>query len=187
MTEIITPAPVVEDSNTEAVLAVSTDDQLIRQLTERAQAQGLSLTGEDGLLRQLTKLVLEAGLEAEMTEHLGYEKHQAQGRNGENSRNGTRAKTVLTEVGPVEIEVPRDREGSFAPATVRKRQRRLHGVDSMVISLVAKGMTTGDVQAHLAEVYGTEVSRETISNITDSVMEKMAEWQGRPLDARSTR
>lgn len=183
MTEIITSVPAVEDSNTKAALAVAADDQLIRQLTERAQAQGLSLTGEDGLLRQLTKLVLEAGLEAEMTDHLGYEKHQVEGRNGENSRNGTRAKTVLTEVGPVEIEVPRDREGSFAPTTVRKRQRRLHGIDSMVISLVAKGMTTGDVQAHLAEVYGTEVSRETISNITDSVMEKMAEWQGRPLDS----
>jgi putative transposase len=179
----VAPAPVVaEDSNAEVALAVSTDDQLIRQLTERAQAQGLSLTGEDGLLRQLTKLVLEAGLEAEMTGHLGYEKHQVEGRNGDNSRNGTRGKTVLTEVGPVEIEVPRDREGTFAPVTVRKRQRRLHGVDSMVISLVAKGMTTGDVQAHLAEVYGTTVSRETISNITDSVLEKLAEWQNRPLD-----
>jgi transposase-like protein len=171
-----------EESNTEAVLAVSTDDQLIRQLTERAQAQGLSLTGEDGLLRQLTKLVLEAGLEAEMNAHLGYEKHQVEGRNGENSRNGVGTKTLLTEVGPVEIEVPRDREGTFTPTTVRKRQRRMGGVDSMVISLVAKGMTTGDVQAHLAEIYGTEVSRETISNITDQVMEKMAEWQSRPLD-----
>jgi transposase-like protein len=173
---------VAEESNTGTALAVSTDDQLVRQLTERAKAEGLSLTGEDGLLRQLTKLVLEAGLEAEMSEHLGYDKHQVEGRNGENSRNGTRAKTVLTEVGPVGIEVPRDREGTFAPATVRKRQRRLHGVDSMVISLVAKGLTTGDVQAHLAEVYGTEVSRETISHITDSVLEKMAEWQNRPLD-----
>jgi len=185
LTEIASALVAAEESNNadaEAVLAVSSDDQLIRQLTDRAKAQGLSLTGEDGLLRQLTKLVLEAGLEAEMTEHLGYEKHRVEGRNGENSRNGTRAKTVLTGVGPVEIEVPRDREGTFTPVTVRKRQRRMGGIDSMVISLVAKGMTTGDVQAHLAEIYGTEVSRETISNITDSVMEKMAEWQGRPLD-----
>lgn len=89
---------------------------------------------------------------------------------------------MLTEVGPVEIAVPRDRDGSFEPKIVKKRQRRLTGVDEMVISLAAKGLTTGEVQAHLAEVYGTDVSRQTISTITDKVLEGMAEWQNRPLD-----
>jgi transposase-like protein len=159
------------------------DEQLLAQLAGRAAAKGLSLAGEGGFLQQMTKLVLQAGLEAEMTSHLGYDKHAVEGRNGGNSRNGTRSKTVLTEVGPVDIEVPRDRAGTFAPVTVAKRVRRLRGVDEMVISLVARGMGTGDVQAHLAEVYGTNVSRQQISDITDAVVEKMTEWQNRPLDA----
>ena len=141
------------------------------------------MAGEGGLLAQLTKLVLEAGLEAEMTSHLGYDKYDPTGRDRGNSRNGVRAKTVITEVGPVQIEVPRDRDASFEPVTVPKRVRRLRGVDEMVISLVARGMSTGDVQAHLAEVYGTNVSRQQISTITDAVVDKMAEWAGRPLDA----
>jgi transposase-like protein len=118
-----------------------------------------------------------------ITGHLGYDKHDPAGKNGGNSRNGTRAKTVLTDVGPVEIAVPRDREGSFEPRIVKKRQKRLSGVDEMVISLAAKGLTTGEVQAHLAEVYGAEVSRQTISTITDKVLDGLAEWQNRPLDA----
>ena len=99
-----------------------------------------------------------------------------------NSRNGTRSKTVITEIGPVELDVPRDRDGTFEPLTVRKGQRRLDGVDSMVISLTAKGLTTGEVEAHLAEVYSTDISRETISKITDRVLAELAEWQTRPLD-----
>jgi len=158
------------------------DAQLLRQLAGRAAAGGLSLAGEGGFLQEMTRLVLEAGLEAEMSAHLGYDRHESAGRDGGNSRNGVRAKTVLTEVGPVDIQVPRDRDASFAPATVPKRVRRLRGVDEMVISLVARGMTTGDVQAHLAEVYGTSVSRQQISAITDAVVEKMTEWQNRPLD-----
>ncbi len=168
----------------DAPLAWDTGDaQLVRLLAERAQADGISLAGEGGLLAQLTKLVGEAGLEAEMTAHLGYDKHDPAGRDGGNSRNGTRTKTVLTEIGPVAIEVPRDRAASFAPVTVPKRVRRLRGVDEMVISLVARGMTTGDVQAHLAEVYDTRLSRQQISDITDTVLERMGEWQNRPLDA----
>jgi putative transposase len=159
------------------------DEQLIDELVGRAQAEGLQLTGEGGLLQQLTKRLLESALEGEITDHLGYDKHDPAGKNGGNSRNGTRAKTVLTDVGPVEIAVPRDREGSFEPKIVKKRQKRLSGVDEMVISLSAKGLTTGEVQAHLAEVYGAEVSRQTISTITDKVMDGMAEWQNRPLDA----
>jgi transposase-like protein len=156
--------------------------ELARQLAERAQAEGLSLTGPGGLLGRLTKVVLEGALEGEMDAHLGYAKHDPAGRDGGNSRNGHRAKTVLTEAGPVEIDVPRDRDASFAPKIVAKRQRRLGGVDDLVISLVAKGLTTGEVQAHLAEAYGAQVSRDTISTITDRVLEGLAEWQSRPLD-----
>ena len=117
-----------------------------------------------------------------MDAHLGYAKHDPAGNGSGNSRNGKRVKTVLTDVGPVQIEVPRDRDARFEPQIVAKRQRRLGGVDDMVISLVAKGLTTGEVQAHLAEIYGVEVSRETISKITDRVLEGLAEWQSRPLD-----
>jgi putative transposase len=171
---VVLPPPADPAGEARAAVAV--------QLVEEAQANGVSLVGPDGLLADITKRVLELGLEVEMSEHLGYEKHAAEGRNGANSRNGTRSKTVLTDIGPVEIEVPRDRDGTFEPQTVRKRQRRLEGVDSMVISLSAKGLTTGEIAAHLAEVYGTEVSRETISKITDAVLEEMAGWLARPLD-----
>src|ERR1035438_5569608 len=153
-----------------------------RPLAERARAEGLSLPGPGGLLGRLTKVVLESALEGEMDAHLGYARHDPAGNGSGNSRNGKRAKTVVTDVGPVQIEVPRDRDASFEPRIVAKRQRRLGGVDDMVISLIAKGLTTGEVQAHLAEIYGVEVSRETVSNITDRVLEGLAEWQSRPLD-----
>jgi len=158
------------------------DEQLVRQLTERARAEGLQLTGEGGLLGRLTKMVVESALEGEMDDHLGYERHDPAGRNGENSRNGKRAKTVLTEAGPVEVAVPRDRDSSFEPKLVAKRQRRLSGIDDLVISLSAKGLTHGEISAHLAEIYGAEVSKQTISTITDRVIEGMTEWQNRPLD-----
>src|SRR6516162_9328234 len=156
--------------------------ELARQLAERAQAEGLQLTGPGGLLGRLTKVVLEGALEGELDAHLGYARHDPAGRDGGNSRNGHRAKTVITDVGPVEIDVPRDRDASFEPKIVAKRQRRLGGIDDMVISLVAKGLTTGEVQAHLAEIYGTQVSRDTISAIPDRVLDGLAEWQSRPLD-----
>jgi len=158
------------------------DAQVVAELVARAQAEGTPVGGEGGLLQQLTKLVLEASLEGEMDAHLGYAKHEAVGRDGKNSRNGKRSKTVLTETGPVEIEVPRDRDASFEPQIVRKRQRRLDGIDGIVLSLSAKGLTTGEISAHLAEVYGASVSKDTISSITDRVVEGMAEWQSRPLD-----
>ena len=159
------------------------DEQLLRELTERARAGGLKLTGEGGLLGELTKMVIEGALEGELDDHLGYGKHDPAGRDGGNSRNGHRAKTVITDTGPVEITVPRDRDSSFEPKIVAKRQRRLTGVDEMVISLPAKGLTHGEICAHLAEVYGAEVSTQTISAITDRVMDGMSEWQNRPLDA----
>jgi putative transposase len=174
-------------NKTETVPAASVstpvvDRQVVAELVAAAQAEGMPLSGEGGLLAQLTKLVFESSLEGEMDAHLGYGKHDAAGRDGGNSRNGTRSKTVLTEAGPVELVVPRDRDGSFEPKIVRKRQRRLGGVDGIVLSLTAKGLTTGEVSAHLAEVYGASVSKDTISTITDRVLEGMAEWQSRPLD-----
>src|SRR5215469_9307603 len=157
------------------------EQKLAEELVARAREQGVSLTGPDGLLKQLTKTVLETALNQEMTEHLGHEKH-GQPVAG-NVRNGTRPKTVLTEAsGQVGIEVPRDRAGTFEPQIVRKRQRRLTGVDEIVLSLYAKGLTTGEISAHFAEIYGASVSKETVSRITDRVIDEMQAWQARPLD-----
>ena len=176
----------MSDAAVEGVAAAATDsastDEAIGRLVDQAQAEGLNLTGPGGLLSELTKRVLESALEGELDGHLGYAKHDPAGRNGGNSRNGHRTKTVLTETGPVDIDVPRDRDSSFEPQIVRKRQSRLTGVDDLVISLSAKGLTHGEIAAHLAEVYGAEVSKQTITAITDRVVEDMAEWQNRPLD-----
>jgi putative transposase len=182
MSDVIVSVEAVEEGRPSELPADLLDEQLIGRLVDRARSEGLQLTGEGGLLQQLTKRVLESALEGEITGHLGYEKHDPAGDGSGNSRNGTRSKTVLTEIGAVEIEVPRDREGSFEPQLVKKRQRRLTGVDEMVLSLSARGLTHGDISAHLAEVYGASVSKTTISTITDKVMDGMAEWQNRPLD-----
>jgi transposase-like protein len=161
----------------------SAEQQAAAELVRQAKERGLSLTGPGGLLKQLTKTVLETALNEEMTEHLGYEKHDPAGAGSGNIRNGTRGKTVLTEAsGQVEIDVPRDRVGTFEPQIVRKRQRRLNGVDEIVLSLYAKGLTTGEISAHFAEIYGASVSKETISRITDKVIEEMQDWAVRPLD-----
>jgi putative transposase len=177
---------VIDEATAEAVVgpvpADSVDEELVRQLSERARAEGLRLTGEGGLLARLTKIVVDSALEGEMEDHLGYARHDPAGRDGGNSRNGTRSKELLTEAGPVQIAVPRDRDGSFTPQLVRKRQRRLSGLDDLVISLSAKGLTHGEICAHLAEIYGAEVSKQTISTITEKVLEGMTAWQNRPLD-----
>jgi len=151
-------------------------------LVDRARSEGVSLTGEDGLLTSMVREVLQAGLDVEMADHLGYEPYESTGRNSGNSRNGSYQKTVKTDVGPVELRMPRDREGTFEPVTLPKHVRRLEGLGANVISLYAKGLTTGEIQAHLAEIYDTEVSRETISKITDAVLPDMVAWQSRPLD-----
>jgi putative transposase len=156
--------------------------QLAEQLLAQAKEQGVELVGPNGLLNQLTKNVLETALDAEMTEHLGYDRHDPIGRGSGNSRNGSRAKTVLTEIGPVHIEVPRDTNSSFEPQIVKKRQRRLSGIDEIVLSLTAKGLTTGEIAAHFADVYGATVSKDTIRRITDKVIAEMTEWCNRPLD-----
>lgn len=154
--------------------------ELAERLLAQAKEQGVSLVGPGGLLNQLTRNVLETALEAELTEHLGHEHGQTP--IAANMRNGTRSKTVLTEIGPGEIEVPRDRDGSFEPVIVPKRKRRLDGIDQIVFSLSARGLTTGEIAAHFEEVYGAKVSKDTISRITEKVASELAEWSARPLD-----
>jgi putative transposase len=156
------------------------DAELAEELIARAREQGVELLGEHGLLRQMTKAVLERGLAEELTEHLGYEPHERAGTG--NSRNGTTPKRLHTEAGTVDLEVPRDRAGSFEPRLVRKGQRRLDGLDRIVIGLYARGMTVRDIRAHLVEVYDVEVSPDLISKITDAVLDEVREWQARPLD-----
>lgn len=176
----------MEDSELRGLPVVGGTPDLMRawaqELVSRARTEGVDLTGEQGLLTSMVREVLQAGLDVEMTEHLGYEPYESVGRGSGNSRNGVYPKTVTTDVGPVDLQMPRDREGTFAPATVLKHVRRLEGLGANVISLYAKGLTTGEIQAHLAEIYGTEVSRETISKITDEIVGDMLAWQRRPLD-----
>src|SRR3954454_21153633 len=162
----------------------SAEAEAAREFLKLASDRGLSLPGPDGLLKQLTKNVLETALNEEMTEHLGHEKNRATGgRESANVRNGSLPKTVLTAAtGPVQIEVPRDRDGSFEPVIVKKRRRRLAEVDEVVLSLSARGLTTGEISAHFAQIYGASVSKETVSRITERVVEEMVEWQNRPLE-----
>ena len=159
------------------------DDELADQLLGKAQAEGVELLGPEGLLSQVTKAVLERALAGEMTGHLGYEKHDPAGRGSGNSRNGATGKTVLTDVGAVDLAVPRDRNGTFEPRIVRKGQTRLKGFNEKIIALYARGMTTRDIRAHLREMYDVDVSPDLISRVTDGVLEELQEWQGRPLDA----
>ena len=161
----------------------SAEQAAAEELVRRAREQGLSLTGPDGLLKQLTKVVIETALDQDLTEHLGHAKNTPAGNESGNVRNGSRPKTVLTEgTGQVGIEVPRDRDGTFEPQIVKKRQWRLGGAGEIVLSLYAKGLTTGEISAHFAEIYGASVSKETVSRITDRVIEEMQAWAARPLD-----
>lgn len=164
---------------------LSPEQAAAAEMVAIARQNGLDLTGPDGLLKLFTKNVLETALNEEMTEHLGHEKNRVDaGRDSTNVRNGSRTKTVISDaVGEIEISVPRDREGSFQPQIVRKRQRRLGSVDEVVLSLYAKGLTTGEISAHFTEIYGASISKETVSRITDLVIAEMEEWRNRPLDA----
>src|SRR5947207_150249 len=155
---------------------------LLDRVVEQAETGELALTGEGGFLPEMVKAVLERGLAAELTGHLGYEKGDPAGRGSPNSRNGSSPKTVATEVGPVPLAVPRDRDGSFEPRLVPKGARRAGGLDEMIISLYAGGMTVRDIQHHLARTIGTELSHDTISRITDAVAEEVKAWQARPLE-----
>lgn len=140
------------------------------------------LLGENGLLKQLTKAVVEAALNGEMTHHLGYEKYEAKGRRSGNSRNGSYPKTMIGDQGEVTIEVPRDRNGEFEPRIIKKGQTRFDGFDGKVISLYGRGMTVREIQQHLEEMYGVEISPALISTVTEAVMEEVRDWQNRPLD-----
>ncbi len=154
----------------------------IDALLKDAKATGTPVDGVDGLLNKMTKAVLERALQVEMTEHLGYEAGDPAGHGTGNSRIGKSTKTVSTRNGPVEIEVPRDRNGSFEPTIVPKRARRVGNLDDLVLSLYSRGMTTRDIEAHLREVYGVQASRELISNVTEVVVDEIKAWQSRPLD-----
>ncbi len=174
--EVVVPPP--------GGLTVTGDLEAIAgRLVEQARAEGISLTGDGGLLPTLVAQVLETGLAAELTEHLGYERHAVEGHHSGNSRNGSCTKTVTTEIGPVAIQVPRDRNSTFEPTLVPHGTRRLDGLETQVISLYASGLTTGEIAAHLAEIYGTSISNDTISRITDAIVADMEAWQPRPLDA----
>lgn len=176
-------APAPNEQSVAAKDMTAANAAVIRQMVLAAKDAGVDLTGPGGLLKQLTKMVIETALDEEMSEHLGYDKHDPAGRGSGNSRNGVRSKTVITDnAGPVRIEVPRDRDGSFEPQLVKKRQRRLGDLDAMVLSLYAKGLTTGEISAHLGEVYGASVSKDTVSRITDRVIEEMQIWWARPLE-----
>lgn len=141
------------------------------------------LMGEHGILKQLTKALVERCLQAEMTDHLGYSKHASEGRGSGNSRNGLSKKTIVGEFGEAEISVPRDRQGRFEPVLVAKGQTRFTGFDDKIIALYARGMTTREIQGHLQEAYGVEVSPTLVSNVTDAVLEEVKAWQARPLEA----
>jgi putative transposase len=158
------------------------DDLIDKLLIGTDTKTGEDLFGKGGLLKTLTKRLIERILEVEMTGHLGYEKNAIAGNNTGNSRNGKTKKVVKTGNGAVEIVVPRDRESDFQPVLVGKRQGRLSGLDDTILSLYSKGMTVRDIQAHLEEMYGTEISRDLISTITDAVLEDVNAWRGRPLD-----
>ncbi|MEO1057708.1 MAG: IS256 family transposase [Actinomycetota bacterium] len=153
------------------------------QLVEAARADGVALTGDGGLLPALLSRVLSAGLEAELGDHLGYDRHAVDGRNTGNSRNGAYQRTVTTEVGPVDVTMPRDRNATCEPKLVPKGERRLDGLSSQIISLYAKGLTTGEIRSHLEEIYDTSISKDTISRVTDQIVGDMEAWQSRPLDA----
>src|SRR6184192_31350 len=140
------------------------------------------IIGENGLLKQLTKAVLERALEAEISEHLGYEKHDPVGQHSGNTRNGKNRKTLQGDFGELELETPRDRQSTFEPQIVAKRQTRWTGFDDKIISMYARGMTTREIQGHLEEIYGVEVSPTLISNVTDAVIEEVKAWQSRPLE-----
>lgn len=172
------------DERTVEQLAVDqlVDAGLLDELMARVDAGELQLTGEGGFLPGLIKAVLERGLAAELTDHVGYEKGDPAGRGSGNSRNGTTPKTVASEVGDIALDTPRDRAGTFEPRLVPKGARRVGGLDEQIISLYAGGMTIRDIQAHLERTIGTELSHETISKITDAVSDEVKAWQARPLE-----
>jgi hypothetical protein len=156
-------------------------DEVIDQLLAGAQTEQ-EIAGPGGLLAELTKRLVERAMEVELTDHLGYEPHAEPPGGTGNTRNGTSSKTLITEHGQVGIDAPRDRDGSFQPQIVRKRQRRFEGFDDKILALYSRGLSTRDIAAHLQEIYGVKVSRDLISKVTDAVMDDVREWAKRPLE-----
>jgi putative transposase len=156
-------------------------DELVDELLAGARTED-EVVGPGGLLSQLTKRLVERAMEVELTDHVGYERHQEPPGGVGNTRNGSTPKTLITEHGPVPIDTPRDRDGSFEPRIVRKRQRRFEGFDDKILALYSRGLSTRDIEAHLAEIYGVHVGRDLISRVTDAVMDDARAWQQRPLD-----
>jgi len=177
-----TTSVAVADRQAAERLAEAMSPATIDSLIKDAKASGTPLDGVDGLLNQITKAVLERALQAEMTDHLGYEVGDPAGRGTGNSRNGSTSKTVATVNGPLQMQVPRDRKASFEPRIVPKHARRVGNIEDMILSLYSRGMTTRDIEAHMLEIYGINASRELISNITDVVVDEIKVWQSRPLD-----
>jgi putative transposase len=157
------------------------DDKLLDELLKDYKKPE-DLTGEKGLLKQLTKRLVERAMSAEMTQHLGYEKHSPEGKNGGNSRNGYTPKTIRTDSGEIEIQQPRDRDGEFEPQIIKKHQKSFNGFDDKIMSMYSLGMTTRDIQGHIEEIYGVEISPDFISNVTDQIVDDIKEWQNRPLE-----
>jgi transposase-like protein len=164
-------------------MATDFSPEILDQILAGGSLKPGDLAGEDGLFRRLKKALLERALGAELTHHLGYEKGDPAGRGSGNSRNGTSSKALLTDDGEIEIEVPRDRAGTFEPVIVAKGQTRFDGFDEKIISLYGRGMTVREIQGHLAELYGTEVSPDLISKVTDAILDEVREWQSRPLES----
>jgi putative transposase len=157
-------------------------DEMLDELIGESKTQG-DLFGSGGLIKELSKRLMERMMEAEMTHQLGYKKHASEGRNTGNSRNGKTQKTVKTDSGDITIEVPRDRNAEFEPMLIGKRKTRLDTLNKQVLSLYAKGMTVRDIQEHVSELYGTEISRDLISSLTDAVLDEVTEWRNRPLES----
>lgn len=160
---------------------MATNEELLDQMIAGYQKPE-DLIGENGLLKQLTKRLIERAMQVELTDHLGYAKNDSSGKNTGNSRNGTSRKKVKGDFGEIDIAVPRDRQSTFAPVIVPKGETRFKGFDDKIISMYARGMTTRDIQTHLEEVYGVEISPSLVSRVTDAVTEEVRLWQNRPLD-----
>jgi putative transposase len=171
-------SPQPEPPSARAVVNEMLDAGLLDGLMSRIDEGSLQLTGEGGFVPEMIKTVLERGMAAELTQHLGYRRGDPAGRGTPNSRNGFTPKTVASEVGDIDLETPRDRAGTFEPRLVPKGARRVGGLEEMIISLYAGGMTIRDIQHHLVSTIGTDLSHETISKVTDAVLETVKEWQG---------
>ena len=176
----VSPAPGILEGVPED-LRGQLPDELVDELLAGAKTEE-EIVGPGGLLSQLTKRLVERAMEVELTDHLGYESHQEPPGGAGNTRNGSTPKTLTTEQGPVDIRTPRDRDGSFEPRIVRKRQRRFEGFDEKILALYSRGMSTRDIEAHLRELYGVSVGRDLVSRVTDAVLEDVKAWQQRPLD-----